>query len=282
MKTKKGKMFPGEYYSRQVYDHSHHHYHNNNNNTNINNNTNNTNNNNTTPYYDARRILLGNRSTAVKHHSYIGGESTDTLLERDWIPEHLSSDLQIYETASNGDCFFRSIQIILASVNIPVSISDLRHIVAKPVLDEKDQIVNMTMNEWLTLYQDAYKEKNKALMDEYKHLAGLEKSTLPLTWQDRQVLFYNMLHSSFWGEQHCCRIIEEQTQMRFLIFNGDMEMPQVTWYHSKDFAPKSYCLLYLHHNHYRPVSWRGQFVFDWEQLSLEMRVFFSQAYIKKS
>lgn len=200
-----------------------------------------------------------------------------------WIPKEITG-LKIYSTEPDGNCFFKSIQIILQSIGITKSISYLRQVVATPVLDPTDHITNETIKNWIYLYQSAMKEGDYQLLEEYKHMRGVPTNSSYVNDDQRLILYKNMMTPEYWGEQHACRIIEEQTQMRFLIFNGDTKHPQLTWYQSSHFKPTHFCFLYLTRQHYMPVSWQGKFIFKWEELSFDIQKFFSEAYkpIKKT
>ena len=186
----------------------------------------------------------------------------------------------LHQSSSDGNCFFESIRIILETVGIQRSIEQLRHVVAKPVLDPRDDIVNMTIKNWWDLYSGGKKENNRMLMEEYKHMRNLPDDVeFPLSDENRKILFDTMLTRHYWGEQHACRIIEEQTQMRFLVFSGDMQRPSLTWYHSKAFKPTHYCFLMNSNQHYMPVSFQNKFIFKWDEIPYEVQAFFSKAYV---
>jgi hypothetical protein len=194
-----------------------------------------------------------------------------------WI-QHIISGFQLYATTPDGNCFFKSLQIILDSIELPLTIENLRYIVAKPVLEDSNEIVNKTLKTWLELYQGAIKEKDYQLMEEYKHMRGLEDVSIPLTSEQKQHLYRNMMTSIYWAEQHAIRMMEEHFQLRFLIFNEDLKAPQLSWYHSEQFKPTHYCFLYLSNQHYMPVSFRDKFIYVWKNLPYEVQLFFTRAY----
>ena len=109
-------------------------------------------------------------------------------------------------------------------------------------------------------------------------MKGLEQAKWPLSTEERHILYRNMLSNNYYGEQHATRIIEEKLQIRFLIFNGDLEIPQLSWFQAEPYHPTHYCFLYLAHLHYNPVSFSGLFVWKWEDLPLDIQFFFSKAY----
>lgn len=200
-----------------------------------------------------------------------------------WVFQQLgpiARDFELHKSSSDGNCFFESIRIILETVGIQRSIEQLRHVVAKPVLDPRDDIVNMTIKNWWDLYSGGKKENNRMLMEEYKHMRNLPDDVqTPLSDENRKILFDMMLTRHYWGEHHACRIIEEQTQMRFLIFSGDIQNPSLNWYHSKSFKPTHYCFLFNSNQHYMPVSFRNKFIFKWDEIPYEIQAFFSKAYV---
>lgn len=200
-----------------------------------------------------------------------------------WLKKEIPASfpkMNMYAIPPDGNCFFRSVQLILGSIGINRSISDLRCVVANPVLDPRDENTNNTIGTWLELYQGAVKERNMVLVNEYQHMYPLQNAKLPLDKQSREILFANMLKSDYWGEEHACRIIEEQTQMRFLIISGDRKAPHLCWYHSKKFKPTHYTLLFLHGQHYCPISLNDRFIFEWKDIPHDVQVFFSKAYAK--
>lgn len=192
----------------------------------------------------------------------------------------LAQKFQVHSSSSDGDCFFDSIRIILNTVNIERTTQQLRQVVAAPVLDENDEIVNRTITNWIELYQGAVKENDRALMEEYRHMMPLAEAKFPLDAAHRQTLYNVMLTRHYWGEHHACRMIEEQTQMRFLIFCEDTKRPQLTWYHSTLFKPTNYCFLYLRYQHYMPVSLNGQFIYKWDDIPYDIQLFFSSSHRK--
>ena len=197
-----------------------------------------------------------------------------------WIPKNIKN-LRFHLVPADGNCFFKSIQIILKSIGIDKSVSELRQIVAYPILKTDDFLIEATILNWKELYLNALQEGDWMLLEEYKHVKNVFNPNLKerlITLDQRKKLYHNMLSNQYWGEQHACRIIEEQTQLRFLIFNGDTKKPQLTWYQSSTFNPTHYCMLFVGGQHYMPVSWNNKFIFKWEELSNEIQLFFSQAY----
>jgi hypothetical protein len=200
-----------------------------------------------------------------------------------WVYKNMGSitdEFQIEISSADGNCFFDSIRIILESVGMYKSVDDLRKVVAQTVKDPQNKIVNDTIATWWELFSGAKKERDFELIREYMHMRHLpDELTLPLSDENREILYQTMLTTEYWGEQHACRIIEEQTRLRFLIFQGDTEKPSVCWYHSQGYKPDYYCFLYNSNQHYMPVSFRGKFVFKWTELPVDVQLFFSKVFV---
>lgn len=190
-------------------------------------------------------------------------------------------DFSMMVVSPDGHCFFSSVRNILLSVDCDCSIMNIRHAVARGMLDDSNSVVNDTIQNWLTLYKEAIKEKNGSLIEEFKHMEGLELAKWPLTTEERQRLYVNMMTKLYYGEQHATRVVEEKLQVRFLIFNGDLKRPQINFGHGKSYAPTHYCFLYLSHIHYNPVLYKNKFVWKWEELSYQVQSFFHQACNRK-
>jgi hypothetical protein len=193
---------------------------------------------------------------------------------------HVAGEFLIEDSAMDGNCFFDSIRIILESVGVYKTVEDLRKVVALSVKDPTNRIVNDTIATWWELFSGAKKERNLELIHEYLHMRYLpDDLVLPLSDENRETLYQTMLTTNYWGEQHACRIIEEQTRLRFLIFQGDMQKPSVCWYHSRGYKPEYYCFLYNSNQHYMPVSFRGKFIYKWDELPTDVQLFFSKVFV---
>lgn len=203
-----------------------------------------------------------------------------------WVANKMEASwprMRTYQTKPDGNCLFESIHMILKSVGIHRTVKELRQIAAAPVLDENDQITNKIIREWLEIAQSIFttEDRDWQLVIEYKHLFNLAKSSWPLSRQQRLGLYNAMLDSSFWGEHHCLRVFEEQTQIRFLIIQDSTKAPILTWEHSTNFQQHSFSILFLRGQHYTPVSIDGRFVFAWNEIPVDVQKFFSTGYLKK-
>ena len=182
---------------------------------------------------------------------------------------------KIYSSVQDGNCFFDSVRIIL-SQTLPQTIAQIRYVVALPVRDVRNDNITETIKNWIQLYQDALKENTTELKREYQHVAGV---TLPLTDHGRDCIFYSMMQSSYWGEEHACRIVEETYNIRFLIFDGDYEKFEVNHsYYSPTYNHGNqldYCFIYKANSHYMPVLFQDKSKWKWEQLPREVQLLFS-------
>ena len=200
-----------------------------------------------------------------------------------WLRRNFGTDyrrMRVYDISPDGHCLFRSVQKILESIGVQRTLYELRRVVADTVLDEKDHVTNETIQSWLELYKGAATEKDFYLMNEYRHMYALREAAWPLCTENRELLWQSMLTSQYWGEHHACRIIEEQTQMRLLIINGDLKTPSLVWYHSSQYKPTHYAIVFLSGQHYSPVSIDGKFIFKWTEVPTTVQLFMSQAYKK--
>jgi hypothetical protein len=193
------------------------------------------------------------------------------------FPSEIALNFKIYRSDENGNCFFDSVRIIQSQTYPHITIGQLRALVASPVRDISNVIVTETLHNWIELYQGAEREKDIDLIREFQHVSDV---TLPLTDRGRQHIFDMMMKSSYWGEQHACRIIEETFNIRFLIFDGDSEASQVNQYYSKSYGRNhlsslDYCFLYKHNHHFMPISYKDKFKWKWENLPREVQLFFS-------
>lgn len=158
--------------------------------------------------------------------------------------------------------------------------------VADSVLDEDDALTTSTISEWLTLYQNAAAAQDIELMIEYGHMKPLKEASLPLHSLERGLLRNSMMSRNYWADQHCLRIIEEKTRLRFIVLDDETLLPRMCWYHSNHYMPQYYVFLLLQgSNHYVPVSYRGQYIFKWTKthsdIPPELQAFTSLGYKQK-
>lgn len=186
--------------------------------------------------------------------------------------------VSMYSVPMDGHCFFKSVQIILNSIDYFKTVQDLRKVVSESILDVDDSLTTSTIESWVEIYKSATDENDIELMNEYNHVKNLRNATLPLDMKDRELLSKDMMRSIYWGEEHACRIIEEKTKMRFLIINDDIESPSMGRFYNDNYKPGHYAILFLSCNHYSPVSINGRFIFTWEDIPYEFKKFMSEGY----
>jgi hypothetical protein len=222
--------------------------------------------------------------------SSILGTSRLPLCLNDILPECID-DFRVHNVSADGNCFFHSVSVILNDLNLCVDVPKLRQIVAKSVLNPEDESTNDTIRNWLIIYQGAIKEQppDLGLLEEYKHMRNLDQAVYPISSNERQILYNNMQTTLFWGEEFAMRTMEQKTRIRFLIINrvlGRTDVyPSLCWYHDESYVPKYYAILFLdigRCNHYRPVSYRGKFIWSWLNLPEQFRIFMQRAYVQQA
>jgi hypothetical protein len=166
-----------------------------------------------------------------------------------------------------GECLFESVRLALGTIGYVYRVNDLRHVVAKRVLDEDDAEMNEVLRIWMQLFQEATKSGDLSVLAECWQVR-------PTT---RQGIFRNMMSSSFWGEQISLQTLQQALRCRFLIVSVDnlhktpLPMQPVAMQSPVD----TYILLFLQDNHYRPMSHDGRFVFLGKTLPADAMAFFA-------
>jgi hypothetical protein len=178
------------------------------------------------------------------------------------------------KVAAQGDCLFDSIRIALESIQYKYTIGDLRHAVAKRILDTTDQEMSETIKTWIEIYK-AVEENTKdsggfsedlmewSQVSDTDAVASVTNSKV-ISNKDRLVIYNNMMTSSFWGEETTIRSLERALHARFLILhvNEKLEiLPMQPTTNAKTFPYCVFILLILNGNHYQPMSHNGKFVF---------------------
>lgn len=100
-----------------------------------------------------------------------GNENGNDIEETTETPDE--SGFVIHESLENGDCFFDSVRQALASVKKQKTIEELRHIVARTVLDPTDEFANYNLLQWKELLEMALLEKDKEMIQEFAHAKSL-------------------------------------------------------------------------------------------------------------
>lgn len=187
---------------------------------------------------------------------------------------------RIHETVKDGDCLFDSVRQMLNSVKVHYPTNYLRRVVAESLLLPQYYGVIET---WYSLYKELLKENNVRMLNEYAFLQPLSnaKDTIfsqSTIWQVSQAM---MNRGLYWGEEHALRVLEDQLQIRFLIFettSSSSTRKTLRLHYPLDHftssststttnkAPSHYLILYLTHNHYQPISYDHKFVFPVQDL----------------
>lgn len=173
----------------------------------------------------------------------------------------------------NGDCFFDSIRIILASAGINTTVRKLRQMVASSLLNKKDSAANAALLQWAQLYADAVKEGNVGLQTEYQHMAvlfppGGGPVSFPLKSRFRKLVAHEILKSSFYGEQYSLDVMERNLQINLIVMTGDGTLVQRPM---SRLANRGLAFLTLNCIHYQPMHCRGKYLFQWRELPLPIR-----------
>ena len=214
-------------------------------------------------------------------------DETDETDEKNETPDE--SGFVIHDSLENGDCFFDSVRQALASVKKSKTVEDLRHIVARTILDPTDEFANYNLSQWKELLEMALLEKDKEMIQEFAHAKGLvdfEKleeverqkqdpkdsdsatstSSPPFvpTKRQRESVYEMMCSPIYWGNEYAVYILEKVYNITFLIFKEDDGKVRSPSDHGPDFQPKYFCILVLFDSndrpkHYQPVSYHGKF-----------------------
>lgn len=190
---------------------------------------------------------------------------------------------------SQGDCLFDSIRIALASINYTYNIGDLRHAVAKRVLDTKDIEMTHTIEMWIELYKQSWKAKDTSILVEYFQVSDTGaceyargesfRDSNIVSKKDRLSIYKKMITSSFWGEETSLRTLERALYTKFLIFNLSNELrpiPMQPTSSAEIFPHYAFIVLFLNGNHYQPMSHEGKFVFLEDTLPKDVKEVFKE------
>lgn len=177
--------------------------------------------------------------------------------------------LAVHPTINNGDCLFDSIRIVLnRSANLNISCAYIRSVVARSLLEKNNSNVSNTLHYWYSLYHDLRKEGSPELY-EYAFMSPVWKQPWPLDASIIQAISDRMtVPSLYWGEQYALYIIEQQLQIRFIIFNiipttGIRIHSSLDHTPDKDtYKPTHYIFLLLQSHHYQPLSFENHYIFS--------------------
>ena len=202
-------------------------------------------------------------------HTELSRKTTTAKFPR-WLSQFLygnNSDYKLHPTVKNGNCLFDCVCQIMKSINLHTTITHLRKVVAFPVMNVKDTLMNETLKTWCLLAKES---QEPSISLELQHVQSIQD---PLTPNARLQIWNNMMNPSlYWGDEHALRILEERLQCIFLIFsyNHGLHMP-IDHTESSSYNPTHYTMLYLSGKnemckHYRPISYKGQWVFSLKDL----------------
>lgn len=176
----------------------------------------------------------------------------------------------LLKTIDNGDCLFHSIHLFLLSVlhRGTYTTFELRHAVAKTVLDLGNKEALHAMEMWKLILQSAIENGDKELQREYRHAFPLLKDVTPFEMVTRTKLFQNMLNVSiYWGDQYAIQVLESKLNVQFLVLkktivaNAETIRGQVGVDHSGNlqWAPNWFGIFVLDGNHYMPLVRKRNF-----------------------
>jgi len=179
---------------------------------------------------------------------------------------------RIHESATNGDCLFDSLRLILHSMGLNYSAYYLRSVAARAILNPDDKLTRATLHSWHELYQAGAKAK-EPIAREYAFMRAALHHSWPLPESVIEQISSAMMDPDlYWGEQNALRLFEKQLQIRFLIFElvddprekirGVRLHSPLDHSESPDYQPTHYMMLYLYHRHYKPVSYQNTFCFQ--------------------
>lgn len=168
--------------------------------------------------------------------------------------------LQPLRTPGDGNCLFSAVaQIVADRLTQGRGVTQdqlagvtqfLRARVAERVLRERDAEVNETVASWYRLWRGALREKDRELMEEFKHMRNVGH---PLTALDRRVLFRNMMNAGvYWGEEFALRSLERTLRCRLCVIDAAYKVIRREPAALSE-EPLFVGFLFLRHQHYEPL-----------------------------
>jgi hypothetical protein len=191
-----------------------------------------------------------------------------------------SNGWKVHTTHANGDCFFKSLQLALRTIGNYYDILDLRHHVAKRVLDPNDLEMNYVIQTWCEIYRAAESSGDTDLIREVQHVQCIAKSNVgnDLSGHERLQLYKSMMSKLYWADENTIRTLERALRLRFLIFDAENNVGFHPVTQKESFPGDIYIILHFYGSHYSPFSKNGRMVFLREMLPPEIRWIF-QKYI---
>jgi hypothetical protein len=134
-----------------------------------------------------------------------------------------SNGWKVHTTHANGDCFFKSLQLALRTIGNYYDILDLRHHVAKRVLDPNDLEMNYVIQTWCEIYRAAESSGDIDLIREVQHVGCIAKSNVgnDFSGHERLQLYKSMMSKLYWADENTIRTLERALRLRFLIFDAE-------------------------------------------------------------
>lgn len=157
-------------------------------------------------------------------------------------------------TTSNGDCLFHAVHLALLTPlgREAYTSFELRHNVARTVLNERDAIALAAMHAWREALRLC--GEDQVLLLEYGFALPLShlKNDREIDTHTRQKLFVNMLDPRiYWGDQYAICVLQRLLNVRIVVFEDGVQMRGVE--DPPGFRPSWVILLELDGQHYRPI-----------------------------
>jgi hypothetical protein len=187
--------------------------------------------------------------------------------------EENGEDFEIVVSAMDGDCLFDSVRQAMASEGSSVTVTMLREVVAREVIQETPKAME-TLKNWKMIYKEARKSLEDAqkieddpkkrkreiddaefLLKEFGHvspIADSEEETI--SESDKKKMYQVMRTKGYWGEAFALGVLENLLKFKFLIMDGDSSKAQTGEDHGEDFEPTHFLILVLRGMHYQPVK----------------------------
>ena len=199
-------------------------------------------------------------------------------------------EVQVHHTIANGDCLFESLRFILASIQMTYDNRYMRSVVARSILDHRDEVTQQALHGWYVLFQEIVASRDPGLWQEYAYMEPSRRQQWPLPKHTIHEISDAMMKPHlYWGEEHALRIFERQLQVRALVFE-EVKLGQnavlrlyVPLDHGSaqtQYHPTHYILLHLCRKHYQPLSYRKQFIFQPSELPSSLQRYIRGSEIK--
>lgn len=181
---------------------------------------------------------------------------------------NINKYFQLISTVTDGNCLFDCIATCLTGINNNISIITLRKIIADTFLDENDTKANNTMIMWKIIYDNSIIEKDKEMLENYKHMKKLKnvKQYDILLQKNRKILYNIILNNDFWGEEYTINTLETYFNIKIIIVNGDINKIRCIDNVNKDYI----IILFFCKKHYQIISYKNKFIFPILDIPLDI------------